>query len=212
MDAVGSLTIRPYRPSDRWAVREICCETADKGRPVERFFRDRELFADLVTRYYTDLDPRAVWVAEINGRARGYLTGCLDTRRYWRAMLLRIAPAALLGALAHGTFLQAETRRLFRKGLRTLLRGGFRRPVDLARYPAHLHINLAEELRGRHAGQLLMEKFLEQCRAEGVTGVHLISRADNHDAHGFFERIGFTRLGGDAETPEGSRIYGRPLP
>lgn len=206
------LTIRPYRGSDREAVRRICCETADKGEPVEQFFRDREVFADLVTRYYTDQEPGSAWVAESGGRVAGYLTGCLDTRRYWRAVRLRIVPAALARALARGTFLHRETGRLFVKGVRAFLRGDLRRPVDLARYPAHLHINILRELRGRHAGRLLMERFIGQCRAAGVRGVHLVTRADNADAHRFFERMGFTKIsGGEEAGEEGSRIYGKDL-
>lgn len=142
------LTIRPYRESDRESVRRICCNTADKGDPVERFFRDREVFADLVIRYYTDEEPGSTWVAESGGQVAGYLTGCLDTRRYWRAVRLRIIPAALARALARGTFLHRETGRLFLKGVRAFLRGDLRRRVDLARYPAHLHINILRHPRG----------------------------------------------------------------
>jgi hypothetical protein len=40
-------TIRPYRAGDREAVREIACDTALAGEPVELFFSDREVFADL---------------------------------------------------------------------------------------------------------------------------------------------------------------------
>lgn len=101
---------------------------------MEHFFSDREIFADLVTRYYTDLDPHAVWVAESGRRVLGYLTGCMDSRLYWRATCLRVIPPAILRAIPRGTFFQTETRRL--------LRGGFRRPVDFARYPAHLGLSL----------------------------------------------------------------------
>ena len=80
-DATPSLLIRVYRPDDRDAVRTVACDTADRGEPVEGFFRDREVFADLLTRYYTDWEPQSLWVAEAEGRVIGYLTGCLDTRR-----------------------------------------------------------------------------------------------------------------------------------
>ena len=90
------LTIRPYRQADRHAVRAIVCDTAERGGPVERFFHDREVFADLLTRYYTDWEPGSLWVAERDAWVVGYLTGCLDTRRYHRVMAWRIIPMAVL--------------------------------------------------------------------------------------------------------------------
>lgn len=94
-----SLIIRPYAAGDREAVRRICCDTADAGHPVESFFSDRELIADLLMNYYTDYEPESVWVAEqaagpvitggpaiadepaIAGEMVGSLTGCCDTCR-----------------------------------------------------------------------------------------------------------------------------------
>src|SRR3989442_159990 len=59
------MQVRLYEPRDRAAVREICCDTADSGEPVETFFPDREGFADVLTRYYTDLNLRP------DGRGQG---------------------------------------------------------------------------------------------------------------------------------------------
>lgn len=187
---MNTFVARPYRSSDREAVRHICCETADKGAPVEHFFRDREIFADLVTRYYTDEEPGTVWVAESGGRIVGYLTGCLDTRRYRRALRFRIIPAAAVRALARGTLLHPESWKLIGK----ILREKSWHSTDLTRYPAHFHIDILEALRGQNAGRLLVEKFLERCRAHGVPGIHLVTRADNTAAHRFFERMGFVKL------------------
>ena len=99
----GPIIVRRYEPRDRAAVREICCDTADAGAPVERFFPDREVFADVLSRYYTDFAPATTWVAEQDGRVVGYLTGCLDTRRFLQTTAIRIVPAALLKALLHGS-------------------------------------------------------------------------------------------------------------
>src|SRR5258705_3923653 len=111
------MIVRPYQPADRAALRAIACNTADSGNPVERFFPDREVFADMLTRYYTDIAPEATWIAEDAGQVVGYLTGCFDTRRYLRAMAFRIAPAALLKALTHGALWHKLTRRLISANL-----------------------------------------------------------------------------------------------
>lgn len=52
-----SLKVRPYLPSDRQAVRSICCETGFMGNPIDPVFTDRDAFADFFTRYYTDYEP-----------------------------------------------------------------------------------------------------------------------------------------------------------
>ena len=52
-----SLKIRPYSPSDRQAIRSICCDTGFMGNPIDPVYIDREAFADFFTRYYTDFEP-----------------------------------------------------------------------------------------------------------------------------------------------------------
>ena len=54
---------RKYRPSDRAAVRRLCCETGFIGNPIDPVFEDRELFADFLTAYYTDFEPESAFVA-----------------------------------------------------------------------------------------------------------------------------------------------------
>ena len=186
--------IRPYRPADREAVREISCDTADHGRPVENFFGDRRLVADLLTRYYTDIDPRGVWIAESAGEVVGYLTGALDTRRSQKAMALRVIPRAVLSALPRGTLLHPQTWRMVKAGLETLRRGGHRRQIPFDLYPAHLHINLRENFRGRGAGRALVERFLGQLRELKCPGVHAVVGSLNEASRRFFERMGFAEI------------------
>ena len=206
--------VRLFQSQDRAAVREICCDTADSGRPVERFFPDREVFADLLTSYYTDIEPHASWVAvgrvpprgavsgdvACNGtrgesEVVGYLTGCLNTRRFLRAMAWRIAPRAFVKALERGTVWHPLTLRLLSANLGNWLRGAFRRTVPLRDYPAHLHINLRRDFRGQRVGQHLLERFFEQVQQARVNGVHAGVSADNAAGRRFFESFGFVELG-----------------
>lgn len=183
--------IRRYEPRDRAAVREICCDTADTGAPVEHFFPDRAVFADVLTRYYTDFAPATSWVAEQDGRVVGYLTGCLDTRQFLRTMAVRIVPAALLKALVHGSLWHRFIRQNWR-------RPASQRQQLLADYPAHLHLNLRAGHRGHGAGRQLLGKFLEQARHAGVTGIHAGVSETNVAGRKFFERAGFVVLGREA--------------
>jgi ribosomal protein S18 acetylase RimI-like enzyme len=176
------MNIRRYEPRDRAAVREIACDTADVDWP------DREILADVLTRYYTDFAPQYSWVAEMDGEVVGYLTGCVDTRRYLRTMAARIVPAALLKALARGCL--GRLGPLLRRP-----KGDFRRTQILAEYPAHLHINFRRPYRGRGGGGELMGQFLRQAAEAGVAGVHAGVSETNTAGRRFFEKSGFVALG-----------------
>jgi len=189
------ITVRRYEPRDRAALREIACDTADSGQPVERFFPDREVFADALTRYCTDIAPEATWVAEQNGEVVGYLTGCFDTRRYFRTMAFRIVPLAFVRALFRGALWHPLTRKLITVNLRDWFRGGRRPDLSLADYPAHVHINLRKNARGQKAGEQLLENFLRQAKIAGIRGVHAKVSEANTGARRFFERFGFAALG-----------------
>ena len=54
------------------------------GRPIDPVFQDRELFADYLTSYYTDIEPESCFVLEQNGRVVGYLLG---SRRPYRQQI-----------------------------------------------------------------------------------------------------------------------------
>jgi GNAT superfamily N-acetyltransferase len=186
--------IRPYKPQDRSGLRQICCDTADAGQRVERFFPDREVFADLLTNYYTAHEPQSVFVAEDDGEVVGYITGCVDTKRFVRMMTWRIAPAVFLKALFRGALWHPQTVRLLRANLSMWLENGYRNDATLREYPAHLHVNIREGFRGQRLGQQLVETFCERAHRAGVRGVHAGVSAENAQACYFFEELGFSEV------------------
>ena len=186
--------IRPYRASDRAAVRAICCATADRGAPSEGLFPDRELLADLVTRYYTDYEPDSSWVAEDEGTIIGYITGALDTRRAQQILAWRIVPGAVCRSLLRGILFRRQTWRIIAGLPRNLFLMMRRAPLPLAVYPAHLHIDILPNHRGQRVGMRLMEAFLGYAAAR-VSGVHATVRADNPRACSFFNHVGFAAVG-----------------
>ena len=66
-----------------------------------------------------------------------------------------------------------------------------------ARYPAHLHINMAPEHRSSGLGSRLLAAFIDHVRAEGVPGLHIVTGAGMRNI-GFYARNGFSIM---AETP-----------
>ena len=187
--------MRPYEARDREAVRAICCDTADGGGPVEAFFPDREVFADLLTRYYTDFEPESLWVAESHGRVQGYVSGCLSTRRFHRVLVGRIVWRVLGKAIVRGTLWRREVMRLAWLNLPLGLRWSWGRGVDLGRYPSHLHVNLAAGLRGQGVGRRLIAEFCRRAARLASPGVHAHVSEGSPRAMAFFEGEGFLRAG-----------------
>ena len=213
------MQIRPYEPRDRAGLRQICCDTADAGQPVESFFPDREVFGDLLTNYYTEFEPRSTFVADNGGEVVGYTTGCLDTKRFLSTMKWRIVPVVLVKALLRGTLWHPQTVRLLRANLGLWLKSGHRTGPTLDDYPAHLHVNVREGFRGQRLGQQLVAMFCERARAAGVRGLHAGVSAENAPARHFFEQLGFAEVQREARfrKPDGSSdtlytiLYGKNL-
>ncbi|HWP64886.1 MAG TPA: HIT family protein [Candidatus Limnocylindria bacterium] len=95
---MNGAVVRAYRPGDRAAVRAIAFATGYMGEPVDWLWGDRESFAHVITKYYTDREPELLLVAEQGGRVVGYLSGCADSRAASGAAAQEIARLARQGA------------------------------------------------------------------------------------------------------------------
>ena len=80
-------------------------------------------------------------------------------------------------------------------------------PALLARYPAHLHIDLLAVAQGQGHGRALMARLLTALADAGATGVHLGVAAANQRAIGFYRRLGFIEV----ERPPGGITMAMPL-
>lgn len=187
-------TIRPYRPEDRTSLRQIAWDTRDLTPPADRLWPEREISLDVLTSYYTDVEPTSSWVAEADGRVVGYLTGCLNSARYARAMRFRIAPAALCRAVRRAGFWRSLSFERLAVGFYAWRSGADYRADFEDRYPGHFHINLDSLSRGQRIGRQLVNAFLNQARQAGLPGVHLAARAQHEAACRFFERMGMVSL------------------
>jgi hypothetical protein len=177
-DWLKAVIIRLYTPTDRMAVERIAADTAFFGAPVEAFLDDRRVFIDGMCTYYIEFEPEHLWVAATEagsvpaGTVAGYLFGCVDTTPHSRIWTRRILPRLILRTLTGHYRLGRKTWRYSLAALGAARRGQFP-GADLARYPAHLHINMDARFRGEGGGRGLMEAYLGQLSALGVRGVHL---------------------------------------
>lgn len=185
------LRVRPFRAEDREPVRRVCFETGYMGEPPW-YWPHAASFADVFIGYYTDREPESLYVAELEGRVVGYLAGCVDSRRATPA-----GRAVLLAALRHGLPFRPGMAGFLARSLADLVlrRALVPEPFRDPRWPAHLHINLLPEARGLGGGRALMQAWLTRLRSLGSPGCHLGTLFENHRAIGFFERMGFRRLG-----------------
>ena len=190
---MGEVEIRPYRSDDRARVRHICFVTGYMGDPVEWQWRDAESFADLFSGYYTDAEPESALVAEVDGEVRGYLLGCRDSAKAWN-------PATVFGrqVLRRGIAFRPGTAGFVWRSMRDVIVDAAHKRLPPAafsdpRWPAHLHVDLLRDARGRGVGAALVRRWLDTLRHEGVRGCHLETIAENRGAIAFFEALGFER-------------------
>lgn len=60
-----------------------------------------------------------------------------------------------------------------------------------AAYPAHFHVNVRPGWREHGLGRRLVDRFAEDCRADGLPGVHLVTAVFARNVE-FYQRAGFT--------------------
>jgi ribosomal protein S18 acetylase RimI-like enzyme len=212
------IVVRPYQCEDRAALHRIAADTAFFGEPVEREMDDRRLLLDFLYVYYTDYEPEHVWVACAGDEVVGFLTGCTDTARKDRIFNRRILPRVVGRVLTGHYHSGRRTWRYLRGFLGAGLRGE-NPPVDLERYPAHLHINVDAAWRGHGLGRRLMQAYLEQLQSLGIPGVHLGTTSYNRAACSLYEKMGFRLLAARPtrmwahllQEPVELRVYGLDL-
>ena len=184
--------IRLFQPTDRTAVLGLAADTAFFGAPVEAFLEDRRAMQDAFAAYYTDCEPEHLWVAEVDGAVRGYVTGCTGGRQAsWNQA--RVGARAMVRFLGGRYRLGPRTWRYIGRLIGSTLHGEVP-PPDLPAYPAHLHINLAESFRGRGLGGRLLQACLDQMTVLGLPGIHLNTTTLNGAALKLYEKMGFQVL------------------
>ncbi|MDB1086741.1 GNAT family N-acetyltransferase [Streptomyces sp. ACA25] len=187
----SAVTVRPYRPSDHDALRDICVRTGHVGGDATGHFQDPEILPALFASPYAALVPDLVFVADDGTRPLGYVLGAADSTRFYARFRERWLPTVAGRFPAPDGPPQTPDERL-----RDLLHHAERMlvPEFAEEYPAHLHIDLLPHGQGRGLGRRLMETYLAALRNRGVPGVHLGMNPENTGARAFYDRLGFHEL------------------
>ncbi len=77
-------------------------------------------------------------------------------------------------------------------------------------FPAHLHINLAPEHRGKGAGSRLIAAFVRHAEEAGSAGVHVVTGKGMRNV-GFYQRNGFVLAGETVVQGKALVLLGRSL-
>ena len=186
------INIRPYKAEDREALRALCCDVADRGGPIENFFPDREVAADLLTKYYTDYEPQSTFVALCDKRVVGYINGCMDNRRHGLVMFWLLMPVLLIKAFKRGIFSRPEIRQLLRGTLKNWRRIFVWRKKSFHSHQGHLHIGVAGDFRGQQVGRNLLNTLMNHAAGLGIVQLTASVSDANKAAGIFFEGQGFT--------------------
>lgn len=182
--------IRPYRPSDRAALYEICTRTADAGADATGILSDDSLWGDLFAVPYVERHPDLAWVVETEDeRVIGYIVATDDTDAFatwfrdewWPPLADRypqpVEPTTREERMIEYGYSQAPGKN-----------------PNAREYPAHLHIDLLPETQGQGLGRALIETLFAELRRRGVRGLHLGMDPKNTGAAAFYERLGMTPL------------------
>jgi ribosomal protein S18 acetylase RimI-like enzyme len=201
---MADAVIRPYRPTDRDDIYDVCLRTADSGRDATDLYPgDPELVGDVFAGPYAFLEPDFTFVVDDGGRATGYILGTPDTTRFAKEFRERWLP--LVGdrhpAPAHAPTTRAEEMAWLLHHPETMV------VPELADHPAHLHIDLLPGYQRSGLGRRLVHTLLAAFRDAGAARVHLGMHADNTPARAFYDRLGFQEL--DVPTPPGVTYLGR---
>jgi GNAT superfamily N-acetyltransferase len=184
-----AVQLRPYRASDREAVRRICADTGFLGQPIDPVFEDRELFADYLTGYYTRFEPDALFVCEVAGEVRGYLMGCrhpLRKQAFQAFANIAVAARALYRCYAR------PYNGASRAFLRWVLLNSWREVPAAPRNTPHFHMNVLPDARSVRGTRALIKAFLDLLRTHGCRRVYgqMVTYATRRNER-LFNRYGF---------------------
>ncbi len=181
--------IRPYRPQDRAVLRAICADTGFLGRPIDPVFEDRELFADYLTSYYTDVEPESTFVCEIDGEVKGYLMGSRFPKKKGRYEA-RMLPGLVLRGLWRYVMrpYNAASRRYVRWILTQARKEVPFTPPDMP----HFHFNLRPEAKNIAATREMVDTFFQYLVDRGERQVYgQVVTYESRRGTRMFERYGF---------------------
>ena len=190
---MNGIVIRSYWREDCPGVRLIY-GMDEFARPElqRRFPRMQDYLADSMAHYY-EREPESTFVALVDGRVVGALLGAVDTRRCEREYEPRTRRLLWVRALTgkYGWPVWWWPDLLTEWAGRQVVRP----PLDLERFPAHLHVGLLPAWRRMGIGTRLTQAYEASVRDRGIPGYHLYAASFHPLGVAFYRKSGMEVLG-----------------
>jgi hypothetical protein len=184
--------VRSYQSEDEEAVRKICGDTAFFGQKIEQLINDRELIVDALILYYTKFEPESLFIIEQECEVAGYLSGCVDTKKYESTFSRRILPLLVKQFFTHGHWYTPSSWQIFSAYGKTVKKRQHIINRILDTYPAHCHMNLSRKAQHKGFGSQLYSHFLQYLVQQDIKGIHVSTATEAGKA--FFRKKGFIVL------------------
>lgn len=171
-------------------MRWLCCQTGFLGKPIDPVFEDRELFADYLTAYYTDIEPESCFVLELDGEVKGYLLG---SRRPLRQQFHSFYHNLVL--FAKGMKRYSSYNAATKEFITWILRNSWKEVPAAPRRTAHFHFNMLPEAQSFAGTHCLMNTYFDYLRSRGEKAVfgQMVTFESRRGAK-VMERFGFRVL------------------
>jgi ribosomal protein S18 acetylase RimI-like enzyme len=200
--------LRHALESDQAAMSLVCLRTGNSGKDATGREDDPDLLGLIYAVPYQIYAPDFAFVVDGPSGVCGYVLGALDSESFYRRLTQEWFPPIAARLADPGP---DEGRWQGSDWARHMIHHpDFVLPPGLAPYPAHGHIDLLEEARGRGIGRRAMEHLMSTLREAGAPGIHLGVSPLNRNAQKFYARLGFTRVD-DAGLPRDTVFMARSL-
>lgn len=203
-----NISLRHPTPKDHDALYFISVVTGDSGKDARPLLRDHSLIGAIYAVPYAVMEPQLCWVAEDAEGVLGFVVGTLDTRAFEHRLKTEWYPSIRLRTVDPGPNPRADAT----QDERELSLIHHPRPIPepvVARYPAHMHMNLLPRARGRGVGRSLFSTWADAAREMGADGVHIGASKRNAGGIAFWAAMGFRAI--DKPGDDGAAWMGQNL-
>ncbi len=166
------MEIRKVQPDDRNAIREICLETCSD----EELLQNKEVLYLFYCDYYLNEEADNCFVAIDNNQIVGYILSSLSYKKYTKIMKEKYLPEA-----------EKLSLHLAKQKKKWMISDYILGP----KYPAHLHIDITKDARGKGTGKALINALLENLKEKKVKGLKLGCNKNNTSAVAFYKKMNF---------------------
>jgi ribosomal protein S18 acetylase RimI-like enzyme len=192
LDFGGDYALRQARWADSAALNRVCLLTGDSGKDASAREDDPDLLGLIYAVPYQVFSPDYAFVVEGPGGVCGYVLGTPDSARFYERMATEWFPPLAKRLRDPGPdeaqWVGSDWAR------RAIHHPQFVYPAVLHEYPAHGHIDLLEEARGKKIGSRALRHMMGRLAGAGISGMHLQVSPRNEGALAFYRTLGFSRL------------------